>query len=262
MTKKNKKIGHQAPKEYVVNKFNSIEIDGDFAYCKSHNFIYNKEHENWKLYQGLPCYYTDIRFVDTALNFYKNCYVYSTRFKDISLKACIRKTLNCKNIPVGTIVSFNKSWYYPKKNIDNSYKFRIKKENKLNTIFEVNDPAYFQDFANCEFSNELISALRKNRFLVKVEKNESFLGNMFNAAVAFTGSNDFKDTEIEGDVAVAYGYGKIIGFSSFKNDFMGYSCGCDNILWDRHGEFNKWSQCNEIPKTSSIEEIIKILKSQ
>ena len=60
---------------------------------------------------------------------------------------------------------------------------------------------------------------------------------------------------------MAYGYGKKIGFSSFNNDFMGYSNGCENILWDRFGEFDKWSRCYEIPKTTPIEEIIEILKS-
>jgi hypothetical protein len=69
------------------------------------------------------------------------------------------------------------------------------------------------------------------------------------------------DTEIEGDVAIAYGHNKIIGFSSFKNDLYGYSNGCDNILWDVYGEFDKWSRCNEISKNTSIEEIVEILIS-
>jgi hypothetical protein len=42
---------------------------------------------------------------------------------------------------------------------------------------------------------------------------------------------------------------------------MGYSNGRDNILFDKFGEFNKWSRCNEILKTTPIDEIIEILKN-
>jgi len=256
------KLGHQAPKGWRVNDFNSIEIEGDFAYCKSHNFVYNSEEEKEKLYNAQPCYYTDKRFIDTIHNYYGETKLHWTRFKYISLKTCIRKVLKCRNIPVGTIVNFNKSWYVSKFKIDNSYKFKIKKENKLDINFEINMPEYFENFTNCEFSKELTNKLRENGFIVSVTKNESFLTNMFNTAIALTGKKGFENSEIEGDIAIAYGYGKKIGYSSFKNDFMGYSNGCDNILWDKFGEFDKWSRCNEIPKTESIDKIIEILKQE
>lgn len=262
MNKIKTKLGHQAPKGIRINDFNSVEIDGDFAYCKSHNFVYNKEIEEEKLYNGQPCYYTDIRFKDTRHNYYGNCMLHWTRWKDISLKSCIRKVSSCKNIPVGTIVDFKKSWYYVGKDIDNSYRFKVKKENKMDINFEINDPAYFENFTNCDFSKKLTQALRDNGFIVRVEKNESFLGNMTNTAIAYSGSKDFQDTEIEGDIAIAYGYGKKIGFSSFENDFMGYYIGRKSVLWDKFGEFDKWSRCHEIPKDSSIKEIIEILKSE
>lgn len=102
------KKGHEAPIGFRVNRFSSIELEGDFAYCKSHNFVYNTEIEKEKLYNGQACYYTDTRFIDTIHNFYQNCYLHLNRNKETSLKACIRKTLNIKNIPRGTIVSFKK----------------------------------------------------------------------------------------------------------------------------------------------------------
>lgn len=254
------RAGHQAPKGRRVNTFNSIEISGDLAYCKSHNFVYNIEEEKQKLYNGQACYYTDIRFIDGDYNFYENCKLHWTRWKDISLEACIRKTLNCYNIPVGTIVSFNKSWYYTDVKIDNSYNFIVKKENKKQFNFEINKPAYFNQFINCEFSKELTTALRENGFIVRVEQNESFLTNMINSATLYTGRGNLVDASIEGDIAFAYGHGKKIGFSSFNNDFMGYTNGCNNILWDWHDEFNKWSQACQIDKKMSITEIIEILK--
>jgi len=256
----NNKIGHLAPKGYRVNLFNSIEIEGDYHYCQSHNFIFNSVVEYQKLHLGLPCYYTDKRFRSSRYNFYKNCKIYWTRFKDISLKSSIRRTLNCYNIPVGTIVHFDKSWSFSGKKFSTSFNFKIRKENKIDIQYEVSKDGYFNNFSNCDFSKQLTEELRKNGFLVYVEKNESFLGNMINSAISLSGG-DLMDTEIEGDVAIAYGHNKIIGFSSFKNDLYGYSNGCDNILWDVYGEFDKWSRCNEISKNTSIEEIVEILIS-
>lgn len=253
-----KKIGHQAPKGVRINRFNSIEINGDFAYCVSHNFVYNPVEEKKKLYNGEPCYYTDYRYVD-GMNFYKNAKLHWTRFKDVSLKACIRKVLNCKNIPVDTIINFNKSWYYVGKKIDNSFKFKVKKENNIDIRYEINRPSYSKNFTKCEFSKKLTNALRKNGFIVSVQQNESFILNMIDRAAILTGSEPV-NIEIDGEIATAYGYGKQIGFSSFNNDYRGYSNGCDNILWDKFGEFNKWSECYEIPKTKNIKSIIQELK--
>jgi len=257
------KLGHQAPKGSRVNTFNSVEIDGDFAYCISHNFVYQPDVEKEKLYNALPCYYTDNRFVDTFHNFYKNTYIHWTRHKDISLKSCIRKTLNCRNIPVGTIVKFGKSWYYPKKRkVDVSYKFKIRKENKLDLNFEINDPLYFENFTTCEFSQNLTNALRENGFIVKILKeNTNRISSMIQTAAAYTGK--YVETEPEqGEAAIAFGKGKKIGFSSYNDTLFGYGNGMNNILWDKFGEFDKWSRCNEIPKTTSINEIMDILNTK
>jgi len=253
------KLGHQAPKNYKINKFNSIEIKGDLAYCESHDFVYDSEIEEKKLYDGEACYYTDNRFIDGHFNYYKNTILYWRRWEDISLKSCVRRTLQCKNIPVGTIIDFNKSWYTVGKKINNSFKFKIKKENKFDVDYKINSSNYFKNFTNCNFSQELTKKLRENGFIVSVEQNSNFLMNMVNTASSYTGGK-IEDTTIDGEIAVAYGHGKKIGFSSFDNDYMGYSNGCDYILWDKFGNFNKWSQCEEITKGGSIDEIIEILK--
>lgn len=254
------KLGHQAPKRWRNNTFQYIHLDGDYAYCYSHDFVYNPEEEERKLYNGEACHYTDTRFVDGFSNFFKSAYLFQERWGGISLKACIRRTLQCKNIPIGTIVDFQKSWYYPGKKINNSYKFKIRKENNLAIDYEINSPSYFKNFTTCKFSQELTEALRANGFIVSVKPNESFLLGMINTATAYTGKTDFVDSKIDGHVAVAYGHGKRIGFSSFEDDFMGYSNGCESVLWDTYGEFDKWSRCHEISKKSSIEEILDILK--
>lgn len=257
---KQTKLGHQVPKGRRVNRFNSIEINGDFAYCASHNFVFNPEEEERKLYNGEACYYTDNRYKSTPHNYYKNTMLYWTRYHDISLKSCIRRTLKCANIPINTIIKFNKSWRYTGQKFSGSYNFKIKHENKLDITYEINNPTYNTNFIHCKRSRKLVDELRANGFLVSVTKNTSFIKNMLNTAISYTNSGKPIDSSIDGESAIVYGYGKKIGFSSFNNNYMGYSNGCDNILWDSFKEFNKWSQCNEIPKNKSTKEIIKILK--
>lgn len=259
MRNKNIKLGHQAPKGYKINSFNSIEISGDLHYCYSYDFVYNTEEEERKLYNAEPCYYTDGRFADTMHNYYKNTYLYWTRWFNISLKACIRRTLETKNIPVGTIVDFNKSWNYRGKKIDNGYKFKIRKFNPLDVKFEINMPKYKRNFDNCEFSQKLTLALRANGFIVGVSKgNPNFISSMISTAAAYKGKQ-VDVTEDDGQIAVAYGHGRIIGFSTGENSFRGYGNGCENVLYDFYGEFNKWSQCIELHKSTPIDEIIKEL---
>jgi len=262
MSDKINKIGHHAPQNYIRNKFNSIEIEGDFAYCKSHDFLYNPEIENKKLYDGLPCYYTDKRVFDGPFNFYNNTMIFWSRRKSISLKACIRKTLRCDNIPKGTRVSFNKGYCYRGKNIDNSYSFKVKKETHNFFEYQINLPGYSNNFKTCEFSKRLTDVLRENGFIVNVTNgNANFLSSMVAHASSYIGKESVIDEE-EGETAVAYGFGKKIGFSSKNNTLYGYSNACDNILWDNFGEFDKWSRCNEIPKTMDVTDIIKILKTR
>lgn len=265
MRNKKGKLGHQAPKGSRINVFNRIDIDGEFAYCKSHNFIYNTRIENYLLHQGKPCYYTDDRYYDGRFNFYKECSIHWTRFKDITLKACIRKTSKCRNIPVGTIVRFSKSWSFRGNKSDLSFTMKIKKENTFDPQYEINSPYFLTNFNTCEFSKKLVDELRNNGFLVKVyNKNPNFISGMIETAAEAIGNPLTEEEKIveEGEYAIAWGYGKQIGFSSKDNTYRGYSCGCKNILWDFFDEFDKWSRCREIKKTAPISKIVEILMTE
>jgi hypothetical protein len=256
----NIKLGHQAPKGWRRNECHHILIEGDLHYCWSHNFVYNEEEEERKLYNGEPCFYTDNRFYTPfGFNFYKDTYLYNRRFTPISIKAAIRRVLSCKGIPVGTIVQLNKSYYHPGKKIDNSYLFKIRKENPVNIKFEVNKPSYFDNFSTCERSRALVDALRANGFLVSVIKeNENALSSLISSAGKAIGKKIEVKKE-DGEIAVAYGHGKKIGFTSHDNSLFGYSYGVESILWAHYGHFNKWSDCHEISKTTPVDEIVKIL---
>ena len=120
-------------------------------------------------------------------------------------------------------------------------------------------PKYSRNFDNCKFSQKLTKGLRANGFIVGVNKgNPDFISSMISTASAYTGKNiDVSDDG--GQIAIAYGRGMIIGFSNEENSFQGYSDGCENILYDFFGEFNKWSQCHNIPKSTPVKTIIKQL---
>lgn len=250
------KRGHQAPVGWRINEFNSIEFEPDFAYCDKYNFAFDKHKEMMKLYLGLPCFHTDVRY--NTYDPFRGSVLYYKRYDYLSLKACIRRTMRCKGLPKGTIVKFNKGFHHRNSKVDNSYKFVVKKENPIDIKYELNDPELYNNFSTCKFSRELTNALRQNGFLVFVEPNKSFLISMLNVGAEANGSELIPNI-IEGEVATAFGHGKKIGFSSYNNDLYGYTLGEDNILWDRFGEFDKWSRCETIPKTTSVQEIINIL---
>lgn len=237
------KLGHQAPKDWRRNDFNSIEIKGDLSFCESHNFMYDSKEEERKLYWAKPCYYTDSRFEDGGHNYYKNSMIHWTRFKSISLKSCIRRALRVRNIPVGTIVNFKKSYYHPGKNIDNSFAFKIKKENKLDIEYNIDGESYSNNFKTCDWSKNLTDKLRESGFLVQV----------------YNSNPGYLIGEEEGEIAIAYGHGKKIGFSSARESFRGYQNGCENVLYDFYDEFDKWSQCLEISKDTPVDDIVTMI---
>jgi hypothetical protein len=260
MRRQDGKIGHQAPKRWRYNRyFNYITIRGDLHYCASHDFVYNCEEEERKLYNAEPCHYTDGRYVDTMHNYYKDCHLYFSRSRwkrDITLKSCIRKTLKCRNIPVGTIVEFTRDWYFSDKKIDLRYCFKVKKENYFDPQYEINLARYSRNFDNDQWAQELTEELRANGFLVGVSKgNTNFISNMISTAAAYTGQHHEASQE-EGQTAIAYGHGMKIGFSTGRDTFMGYSNGCDNVLFDYFQEFDKWSRCLEISKDLTPKEIV------
>lgn len=181
------------------------------------------------------------------------------------MKSCIRRTNKVRNIPDGTAVNFRKSWYFidnkgEPRGFNNSYMYKVKNSKKFDPEYEINRPSYLANFTSCERSQKLTEKLRDNGFIVSVTVNTSFISNMLNSALTMTGKNQV-NAVIKGETAIAYGFGKKIGFSSFDDDFMGYSDGCENILWDKHQEFDKWSKCMHIEKNTN-DDAIEILKEQ
>lgn len=260
------KRGHQSPVKWRPKKFNEIVIENtNLKHCISQNFLYDSEKEEEKLYNGLPCFYTDSRFSE-GISFYKKAILYLSRRtppdnnkndwfkisrrpkdkskKSLSEKSCVRRVKKLKAIPKGTVIHFKTNWYYPKTKIDTSFVYIQNKEKTLDIKYEVNEPSFFAQFTEDENSKNLVERLRQEGFLVRVYNSNP------NRLIG----------EEEGQICIGYGYGKIFGFSTFKNSFRGYGDGCENILFDYFQEFNKWSQCNWINKETSIEEIINILK--
>lgn len=277
MTREYKKLGVQAPKEYAKfakNNFAFIQLNGNYAYCKSHNFIYNPKVEEEKLYNAQPCYYTDKRF-DDGMNYFKQTYLHFFRCKRrpnkrpknsffnlsfdlnrnknrgnkkkrLSLKACLRRVKNLKGVNKGDVILFETGWHFRENKVYLAYVVKIKKDKPMEVTYEVSEPSYFNNFKNDPKSFALVELLRNNGFLVQV----------WNSNPGFIYGED------DGEIAIAYGYGKKIGFSSFENSFRGYANGRGNILWDNFDEFDKWSKAYSIPKDTTPEEIINILKTK
>lgn len=231
MDRLNLKFGHQAPKGWRVNKCNEIELPLNLVYNPTHNLVYDKKEENRKLYSAQPCVYTDAWF-DTEFEHNK---LHHLKQEPISIKTAIRKTLRCKGIPKGTIVQFSKFYYFPGYDIDNSYLFKVTKENPNNIQYQVSDPSFFNNFTTCQKSYKLVSALRDKGFLVKVITKKGV------------------------EMAFGYGYGKMVGFSGGSEPDGYYGLSSSSILWCNYGEFDKWSHCNAIPKFTSSEDILGVL---
>lgn len=256
------RIGHQAPKGSRVNEYHSIELRGDFHYCWSHHFVYNKEEQEKLLYDAKPCIFTDGRFGYGPGNYFGKC-VMVRRTQPFSLKAAMRFTESCKGIPKGAVVEFGKRWYFTDKKVNGSFLYKVKKENPIDIEYEVSRKSYFKNFDSCQKSNDLTKALREAGFLVSVVDNTDFLMSMVKTAGKITSTNtdDIDDKIKKSQIAVAYGNGLIIGFSSGDSTFRGYMNGRDNILFERFGEFDKWSYCIPISKSKSVDSIVETLKS-
>ena len=263
----NEKLGHQAPRGYVFNRyFNYVYIKGDLHYCASHDFVFDCEEQERKLYNAEPCYYTDARYISGRGNYYKDCYLYESRSRwgkkyGLSLKACMRLVERCRNIPVGTIVEFRHDWFYKSKKgsgvIPTYYKYKVRNENPFDPEYEINMAKYERNFDNDKWAQELTNELRANGFIVGVSKgNPNFIMSMIGTAQEYTGRKRDADRDEEGQIATAYGHGMIVGFSTGDDTYRGYSNGRTEVLFDYHGEFNKWSQCLGIEKSVSPKEIV------
>lgn len=205
-----------------------------WGYCTNHHFIFNIEVEKQKLYNGNRCIYTDSRFVieHNVGKFFKR--------SNGSLEACIRWAKRLGNVPIGTCIEFGKRYYDPSGEVDYGYTFIVKKYNEMKFDFEINRHEYFLNFDKyaTEKERNLLFQLRQMGFIVGIYAN---------------------DEDVQGHDVIGYGHGKIVGFSTGKYNFQSYPDGFDSVLWDHFGEFDKWSRCNKIPKTTKNEEIIDIL---
>ena len=260
--KKQIKLGYEAPKGLRVNSnFMYIEVK-DMHYCYSHDFWFNKEEQDRLLHTGKPCFYTD-GYVEGNHNSYgEGCMIWNRR-GGFTLKKAFRLLKRTRNLPVGTIVEIGHNCVgkhkKSKKAYGLGYKFKVKKENKFDPQYEVMRPSFFENFNTDQKSKDLTNLLRANGFLVSVNnKNPNFISGMIATASAAIGkSADVSDEG--GEIAVAYGHGLRVGFSSNKSSYRGYSNGCENVLFDKWDEFNKWSQCYQISKEKTNEEILEIL---
>lgn len=262
------KIGYEAPKGRRLNSdFMDIGVD-NMHYCASHDFWFSDEEQDMLLHQGKPCIYTDNRYVEGGQNFYGTGYMGRWRRSGLTLKAAIRRIKRTRGLPVGTIVRIGHNCFgrgkKSRKPFSLGFNFKIKKENVFNPNYQVNAKNYTDNFNTDDKSKKLINLLRENGFIVNVHsKNSNFLMSMIASAAAYTGkSTDDIDDEEEGEIAIAYGHSLRVGISSNKDSFRGYSNGCENILFDKWDEFDKWSRCREISKEKTNEEILNILLNE
>jgi hypothetical protein len=266
------KRGYRCAKEWRPTHFGVIHIDGDLHFCSDGKFVFNSKKEEDKLYMGQPCIYTDIRFdAEKDMNYYKSTYLYHSRRSfdglirknrkwckvnrtprdwgklPISLKSCIRKVRKIKGITKGTVIEFGNHWYYPKSGNIPSYVYIHNGKNANYTPdYEINADCYKARFTDDVWANELCDKLRAAGFIVQV----------------FNENPGFIFGESEGEIAMAYGFNKKIGFSTGDNDFRGYNNGCKNVLYDYRNYFDKWSKALEISKTTPIDDIVSQLKEE
>ena len=60
-------------------------------------------------------------------------------------------------------------------------------------------------------------------------------------------------------MAIAYGYGKKVGFSPIGMPVQHCYYGLDRVLWDTYENLGTWSRCNYIPMSLPTENIVSVL---
>ena len=231
--------------------FMTAEID-DMHYCSSHDFWYDPNEQDRLLHLGLPCIYTDTRY-DTergSMNSYRKGAFLWRRRSGYSLRALKRRLKKTRNIPVGTLVNVQHNSYGVFRTgtgYSLGYTYKVRRPNTFNPEYAVNAAQYSRDFTEDDaYSKSLVDALRSNGFLVQVWNHNPD---------RLIGEND-------GEIAIAYGHGLRVGFSTGNNSFRGYQCGVDSILYDAWDHFDKWSRCREIKKGVDPDEVIRMLLAE
>lgn len=221
---------HLAPKRYRWNTFAHIKIE-DKHYCPNLNLVYDIEEQDILLHDGKPCVYTDNRHDDKySGNFYSKCRIGKLRDRK-SLKALIRKANSLKGLKGDELIRFESLMYIPGKNVDLAYRYRPK-NTETDIVFKVDAPTLSNNF-DTPLEASLVTQLREVGFLIFVYDTHP----------------DFIYGKHDGMCCVGYGHGRRIGFSN-TDTFRGYKSGDGNILWEYREDFNKWSRCNILPKTS------------
>lgn len=252
----NIKLGHQAPIGWRVNTCQYLTMDGQFEYNSKYNFVYDHKEESYKLHQGQACYFTDARFnaisnagISSNFNFLSLYLKDKHKNKGLlkqtcySHKSAIRKVLKCKGLPKGTLITFHKNWKYEgHRFLDNSFIFKVRKDNPINITYEITHPSFYANFTTYDKTQELVDILRNNGFLVSITTDSL---------------NAFDGEYLE--VATAYGQGKRVGISPIGMPIHGYYKGVDKVLWDTYENFGTWSRCNYIPMSLPTEDILSIL---
>lgn len=231
--------GHLAPKGLREKKyFNKIVLphDSELCYSRNTNSVYNIDVETEKLYTGSACAHTDKRF-------YTNSYS-TERIKQsnscLSLKSCIRTINRIKNIPIGTKVHISSDFVfedYPKVII--GYDYVRAKNNNIDIKYNVDKEEFTRVFTKKHFSYAFCKLLRECGFLVKI--------------------NTTSNTNQE--YAIAYGHNKRVMFAEFDVPTFSHRGG-EFILWNKIDCFNKYADCNVIPKNTPFYLILDLLTTE
>lgn len=234
--KQKKNWGFQCRKKYSwwcgKKKFNFATLKGPYGYCKSHNFVYNQDEEEKKLYNGQPCIYTDDRY-SGGFDLYMKADLIWSRYKSLSIKQMKNKLSSIRNIPEGAVIHLESAWYL--RGLGDKLQYHLKAHYiPFNPDYKVNLPEY--------------SALPKDEWC------RSFTVNLRNAGYLVAVYED--DTEY----CIAYGWNKKLGFSPLGQPVAGYHHGLESILFDEYQCFDKWSKCEEISMNAPQEDIILYLQ--
>jgi len=203
------------------------------GYCKSHNFMYNILKQDALLCDGKPCIYTDNRYNDliengTLLDF--------SRENKLTENQVALFLDNIANVPENmgfNLYQFDAGWHCTDLVISES-------NVKFEPNYEINIPSFKANFKEGDFCKKFTKALRQNGFIVRVDEYE-----------------DWKGVKYEN--AIAYGYGKIIGFSN-GSEVCGYSRPKGTIFYCDAHWFDAWSRHADTNKSLGIDKLIEKFK--
>jgi hypothetical protein len=228
--------------------------------------LIDDEDENRKLHYGEPCSYLDSRIYQD--DFVSSSYFTRYRKKKYSKKQILNILDGIYNVDKGAYMVISSNQQLVRKSTNEKKRFKLYHKPSYKRFRFRNDliqsPAFTSNFKNDEKANELITKLRAIGFVCKIQFEKEYIYDLEQGQTEYNGRSITSENinenltlnSIEVECAVCYGMGIRIGISENKFSLFGYSNGCDNILFDKYDYFNKWSQCEEISKDNTIDEII------